>query len=211
MARKKSSSNHLSFHAPATQASSTTGTPDNPTLYKILVIGNSTSGKSKYIDRCIGDEHSSPEDFLPKTIGIDFTVRYLDVNDQHIKLQIWDTAGQERFKKITASYYTDAKAIIIACNLNDTDSIESIKKWHKQMREYNQSDVAFNIIGTVSEEMHGEYPGKNLAQMQTIAGELNTRAFVIDFSKTVSEDPMLDLIGQMQELEKAPSPRPSFS
>ena len=42
------------------------------------------------------------------TIGVDFKIRTINVDDKAIKLQIWDTAGQERFKTITSSYYKGA-------------------------------------------------------------------------------------------------------
>lgn len=35
------------------------------------------------------------------TIGVDFKVKIITVDNVNIKMQIWDTAGQERFKTIT--------------------------------------------------------------------------------------------------------------
>jgi hypothetical protein len=35
------------------------------------------------------------------TIGIDFKIRIIELDNRLIKLQIWDTAGQERFRTIT--------------------------------------------------------------------------------------------------------------
>ena len=40
---------------------------------------------------------SSSDEHIQSTIGVDFKVKYLDVNnDKRVKLTIWDTAGQER-------------------------------------------------------------------------------------------------------------------
>lgn len=35
------------------------------------------------------------------TIGVDFMIKTVLVENEKIKLQIWDTAGQERFRSIT--------------------------------------------------------------------------------------------------------------
>ncbi len=44
------------------------------------------------------------EKFTP-TIGIDFKIKTIRVQNKTIKLQLWDTAGQEKFFNITRSYY----------------------------------------------------------------------------------------------------------
>jgi small GTP-binding protein len=44
------------------------------------------------------------EKFTP-TIGIDFKIKTIRVQNKTIKLQLWDTAGQEKFFNITRNYY----------------------------------------------------------------------------------------------------------
>ena len=36
------------------------------------------------------------DDHIQSTIGVDFKVKHMDINDKRVKLTIWDTAGQER-------------------------------------------------------------------------------------------------------------------
>ena len=60
------------------------------------------------------------------TIGVDFKIRTIDVDQKTIKLQIWDTAGQERFKTITSSYYKGAHGIIVTYDITDRESFSAI-------------------------------------------------------------------------------------
>ena len=39
------------------------------------------------------------------TIGVDFRIKILKVNEKPVKLQIWDSSGQERYHRIATSYY----------------------------------------------------------------------------------------------------------
>ena len=63
-------------------------------IFKILIIGNSCAGKTNIL--CRFADNIFHESFLP-TIGVDFRIRQLEVDNKSIKLQIWDTAGQERY------------------------------------------------------------------------------------------------------------------
>jgi small GTP-binding protein len=47
-------------------------------------------------------------DDLAPTIGVDFKLKFVEVNGKKLKLTIWDTAGQERFRTLTSSYYRGA-------------------------------------------------------------------------------------------------------
>ena len=71
-------------------------------LFKYVIVGNSSVGKSCFLLRFADDQFS--ENYMT-TIGVDFRFKTLNVDSKNIKLQIWDTAGQERFRTITNTYY----------------------------------------------------------------------------------------------------------
>ncbi|ETW31864.1 Ras-like GTP-binding protein YPT1 [Plasmodium falciparum FCH/4] len=77
-------------------------------LFKILLIGDSGVGKSCLLLRFADDTYT---DSYISTIGVDFKIKTIEIEDKIIKLQIWDTAGQERFRTITSSYYRGAQGI----------------------------------------------------------------------------------------------------
>lgn len=63
------------------------------------------------------------------SIGVDFKLKSIQLDNKNIKLQIWDTAGQERFRTITTSYYKGAQAIMIVYDVTDKDSFDHVKTW----------------------------------------------------------------------------------
>jgi Ras-related protein Rab-1A len=63
---------------------------DFDALYKIVLIGESNSGKTSMLLRFA--ENIFNDKYLC-TIGVDFKIKTLKIDDKIVKMQIWDTAG----------------------------------------------------------------------------------------------------------------------
>ncbi|CAA9988710.1 ras-related protein Rab-1B, putative [Plasmodium knowlesi strain H] len=113
-------------------------------LFKILLIGDSGVGKSCLLLRFADDTYT---DSYISTIGVDFKIKTIEIEDKIIKLQIWDTAGQERFRTITSSYYRGAQGIIIVYDVTDRDSFNNVKNWIIEIEKYASEDVQKILIG----------------------------------------------------------------
>lgn len=99
---------------------------DIKNLFKIVFLGNSGVGKTNIMNRFTTNNfnmHSKP------TIGVDFGIKTINVDDTFVKLQLWDTAGQERYKTYTSAYFKDALGLIIVYDITDIDSFKSVQKW----------------------------------------------------------------------------------
>ena len=59
-------------------------------LFKIVILGDSTVGKSSLLHRFTQNKFKSD---CKTTIGVDFNIKNVEVDDKTIKAQIWDTAG----------------------------------------------------------------------------------------------------------------------
>jgi Ras-related protein Rab-1A len=113
-------------------------------LFKLLLIGNSSVGKSSLLVRFVDDIWE--ENFVP-TIGVDFKLKTLDVNGKKVKLQIWDTAGQERFKNITASYYRGGNGVLVVYDITDRDSFTNLTSWLIEIEKNANKNVFKLLIG----------------------------------------------------------------
>ena len=112
-------------------------------IFKLILIGNSCVGKSsiiqRYIQKTFNDEYTC-------TIGVDFFMKTLDINDNLIKLQLWDTAGTEKFKSITTGYYRGANAAFIVFDLTSRISFDSVSDWIQNYYNYSNPNSEKNVV-----------------------------------------------------------------
>jgi Ras-related protein Rab-1A len=113
-------------------------------LFKLLLIGDSCVGKSSLLHRFADDIYT---DSYISTIGVDFKIKTMMVNDKMVKLQIWDTAGQERFRTITSSYYRGAQGIIVVYDITDMESFTNVKVWLNEIDRYASENVDKLLVG----------------------------------------------------------------
>jgi Ras-related protein Rab-8A len=85
-------------------------------MIKIIIIGDSGVGKTNLITRFCENHF---KDSYVATIGVDFKIKTLVIDNKKYKMQIWDTAGQERFKNITQTYYKGAAGIVLTYSITD--------------------------------------------------------------------------------------------
>lgn len=113
-------------------------------LFKLLLIGDSGVGKSCILLRFADDTFS--ESYI-STIGVDFKIRTLTLNNKQIKLQIWDSAGQERFRTLTTAYYRSAHGIILVYDVNDRETFIHIENWLQEVSKYAANEVNRVLVG----------------------------------------------------------------
>nr|KJB48191.1 hypothetical protein B456_008G056300 [Gossypium raimondii] len=71
-------------------------------LFKIVIIGDFTVGKSNLLSRYTRNEFNPHS---KATIGVEFQTQSMGIDSKEVKAQIWDTASQERFCAVTSAYY----------------------------------------------------------------------------------------------------------
>ncbi|XP_030220252.1 ras-related protein Rab-3A isoform X2 [Gadus morhua] len=113
-------------------------------MFKILIIGNSSVGKTSFLFR-YADDSFTPA--FVSTVGIDFKVKTIYRNDKRIKLQIWDTAGQERYRTITTAYYRGAMGFILMYDITNEDSFNAVQDWATQIKTYSWDNAQVLLVG----------------------------------------------------------------
>ena len=63
------------------------------------------------------------------TIGADFLVKEVVVDDRLVTMQIWDTAGQERFQSLGVAFYRGADSCVLVFDVSVAKTFENLDSW----------------------------------------------------------------------------------
>ena len=113
-------------------------------MFKILIIGNSSVGKTSFLFRYADDSFTSA---FVSTVGIDFKVKTVFRQEKRVKLQIWDTAGQERYRTITTAYYRGAMGFLLMYDVTNEESFNSVQDWTTQIKTYSWDNAQVILVG----------------------------------------------------------------
>lgn len=114
-------------------------------LFKILLLGSQGVGKSSLLARFADNEFL---DNYRTTVGVDFKIRTIEIDDKTIKLQLWDTAGQERFKTVTNTYFRGAHGVILVYDVTDPKSFTQLGDyWLNEVRNNAPPNAVLMIVG----------------------------------------------------------------
>ena len=113
-------------------------------LFKVVLIGDSGTGKSNLLSRFTRNEFSLDS---RSTIGVEFATRSINVDGKTVKAQIWDTAGQERFHSLAPMYYRNAQASAVVYDVTKASSFEKAKNWVKELQRQASPNIVIALVG----------------------------------------------------------------
>ncbi len=127
-------------------------------MFKFILIGDTGVGKSSLMLRFTDDSYT---DSFITTIGVDFRIKTMNINDKIVKIQIWDTAGQERFMAITPAYYKCADGIMLCYDITNMSTFENVEKWLAEIQTYNNNNAVRMLVGNKADlENHRKVDSK---------------------------------------------------
>jgi Ras-related protein Rab-8A len=117
---------------------------------ELITLGDSQVGKSSLLQRFSDDRFSG--NYIT-TMGIDFKIKYLQIDGKNIKLLMWDTAGQERFRTMTMQYFNKADCVIFAYDCTSEESFNSMRHWIRQFESHTngRTDIEKVLVGNKSD------------------------------------------------------------
>ncbi|CAB1423759.1 unnamed protein product [Pleuronectes platessa] len=118
-------------------------------LFKVVLVGNSSVGKTSLLQRFCGNC------FNPgtcATVGIDYSVKTIAVDNSKVALQVWDTAGQERFRSITKQFFRKADGVVVMYDITAELSFTAVRHWLTSVKEGAGDDIPILLLGNKTDK-----------------------------------------------------------
>ena len=127
---------------------------------KILVVGDSTVGKTNFIRMFI--ENKFNQNYMT-TSGIDLKTSSIEIKNKKIRVQLWDTAGQEKYKAITKNLFLKVQAALIVYDITNEETFNNLKTWVRSIKEECGKQIQMLIIGNKNDLNEERVVDKNIA------------------------------------------------
>ncbi|KAF0886993.1 RAB17 protein, partial [Crocuta crocuta] len=120
------------------------GAPGQPRVFKLVLLGSNSVGKSSLALRYVKNDFKS---ILP-TVGCAFFTKELGSGAASMRLEIWDTAGQEKYHSICHLYFRGADAALLVYDITKKDSFRKAQQWLQDLeREAPPGGVVVMLVG----------------------------------------------------------------
>ena len=116
-------------------------------VFKLCIFGDGGVGKTTLVKRYMTDLFS---DGTTMTIGVDFHIKKLYVEDIKVTLQIWDFAGEDRFRFLLPTYLRGASGAIFMYDITRYSSLKNLESWlevYNEGRKYESVDIPLILVG----------------------------------------------------------------
>ncbi|XP_077192448.1 ras-related protein Rab-44 [Paroedura picta] len=137
-------------------------------LYNVLFVGDSNVGKTSFLCRLHDDSFGSN---ITATIGMDYRIKNLIVDNKCFALQLWDTAGQERYHSITKQFFRKADGIVLMYDITSENSFADVLYWLSCIQEGAGEGIVVLLLGNktdcIARRRVSAEDGSSLAQVPT--------------------------------------------
>ena len=115
----------------------------NETIHrKIIIVGDSATGKTSIIERYINNKFSTNL----ATIVPHYYSKIIKSNENIFHMNIWDLPGQDRTPILTLQFAKDTQGIIYCCDATNITTRNNLKIWEADLKSKENIENIPKII-----------------------------------------------------------------
>ena len=120
------------------------GDEDKSNAIKLILIGDSGTGKTNLITVAAGFEFNSNS---LTTTSCSYVQKKIIKDNKEYKINLWDTIGQEKYRSLTKIFLKDSKIVIFVYDITKRETFESLQFWKKVIDDVLGIGPIFGVVG----------------------------------------------------------------
>uniref|UniRef100_A0A3Q1LPG3 RAB44, member RAS onco family n=1 Tax=Bos taurus TaxID=9913 RepID=A0A3Q1LPG3_BOVIN len=141
--------------------------------FHVIFLGDSNVGKTSFLYLLHQNNFATG---LTATVGVDFRVKNLLVDNKRYALQLWDTAGQERYHSVTRQLLRKADGVVLMYDVTSQESFVHVRYWLDCLRDAESDDVVILLLGNKTDREEDR-------QVSTEAGQQLAQELGVSFGE----------------------------
>ena len=147
-------------------------------VLKTIITGEGGVGKTTLLHRYIEGRFDANTRL---TIGVEFFLKEIVIDEDSILLQIWDFGGQERFRLLLSNYVKGAKGALLLFDLTRPLTLNTLHEWVNICRS-DDPELPILLVGSKADLE--EMIAVNEELLESLKDEFNFFEYVRISSKT---------------------------
>lgn len=112
--------------------------------FKVCLFGPGDVGKTSLLIRYIKD-YFNPD--LKQTIGSNFLIKDVEIDNTNVRLLLWDIGGQEQFAKLRTIYFKGSNAAFGVYDVTRPQSLLKLPGWVSSIKKTVKKTIPMIIVG----------------------------------------------------------------
>ena len=99
---------------------------------KVILVGESGTGKTSLINTALGKEFNDKE---ISSMKCSYVKLKKIIDDTEYTIDLWDTIGQEKFRSLTKVFFKNSDIVIFVFDISNKQSFDDLEYWFKTIEE----------------------------------------------------------------------------
>ncbi|TFF69417.1 MAG: GTP-binding protein [Promethearchaeota archaeon] len=112
--------------------------------FKVTLFGSGGVGKTSLLIRYIKD-YFNPN--LKQTIGSNFLIKDVELQNNNVRLLLWDIGGQEQFSKLRTIYFKGSNAALGVYDVTSPQSLLKLPGWVSSIKKTVKKTIPMLVLG----------------------------------------------------------------
>ncbi|KAL7744419.1 hypothetical protein ACLKA6_001802 [Drosophila palustris] len=113
-------------------------------VFRFLMLGDAGVGKTSLLQRFTNNRYTG---LYKSTIGMEVSMREIEISGCKVKLEVWDTAGEERYRSVMSSYYRQIDGVVLVFDSTQRSTYCHVDYWLDEIKKHTITDVCIILVG----------------------------------------------------------------